>query len=207
MKNFSLTASLIFHPIIVPLLIVILYFLLQYTFFSPLECYTIIGQVAIVTFFIPICIYYVLRSLGLLKSSIMVSNTKERIIPYVINIFLLLTLNKLVFYNNSAYELNIFFYGLILSYICLLLGSIFKQKYSVHIAILSAGFVFITILLIYQKMPLFILPIILILSIGITATARLYLKAHTSSEIIIGGLIGGLPQLLIWYCYINNYSL
>ena len=125
MKKFFLTVSLIFHPIIVPLLIVILYFLLHYTFFSPFEYYTILAQVAIVTFFIPISIYYVLRSLGLLKSSIMVSDTKERIIPYVINIFLLLTLNKLVFYNNSAYELNIFFYGLILSYICLLLGSFY----------------------------------------------------------------------------------
>ncbi len=207
MKKFFLTVSLIFHPIIVPLLIVILYFLLHYTFFSPFEYYTILAQVAIVTFFIPISIYYVLRSLGLLKSSIMVSDTKERIIPYVINIFLLLTLNKLVFYNNSAYELNIFFYGLILSYICLLLGSILKQKYSVHIAILSAGLVFITILLVYQKMPLFILPIIFILSIGITATARLYLKAHTSAQIIIGGLIGGLPQIFMWYWYINNYSL
>jgi len=148
-----------------------------------------------------------LRSVGLLKSSVMVNSTKERIVPFVINILLLTILNKLVLYNNSAYELNIFFYGLIVAYFFLLIGSIFNQKYSVHTAILSAGLAFITILLIYQKLPLLILPILLILATGCTATARLYLKAHTSAQIIIGGFIGGIPQLIIWYWYVNNYNI
>ncbi|MGG5507704.1 MULTISPECIES: phosphatase PAP2 family protein [unclassified Myroides] len=199
MKKTAQLVSYLFHPILLPLQTVGLYFLIQYYYFTPLELSIILSQVAIVTFFIPISIYYFMRSLRILKSSVMVSETKERIFPFAINIALLYALKSLVLYNNSAYELKLYFWGLLVTYSLLLIGAIFKQKYSVHTALLTAGLAFFTLLLIQQKTPALILLIVCILITGLTASARLYLKAHTSYEVFIGALLGFLPQLGCWY--------
>ncbi|MDM1044279.1 hypothetical protein HX004_05425 [Myroides sp. 1354] len=198
MKKLAQIVSYLFHPILVPLQTVGLYFLIQYYYFTPLELSIILSQVAIVTFFIPISIYYLMRSLRILQSSVMVNETKERIFPFAINILLLYTLKSLVLYNNSAYELKIYFWGLIGTYVLLLAGALFKQKYSVHTALLLAGLTFFTLLLFHQGIPSLILLIVCILITGITASARLYLRAHTSYEVFIGGLIGLLPQIICW---------
>lgn len=198
MKKLAQLVSYLFHPILVPLQTVGLYFLIQYYYFTPLELSIILSQVAIVTFFIPISIYYLMRSLRILKSSAMVNETKERIVPFAINILLLYTLKSLVLYNNSAYELKIYFWGLIGSYTLLLLGAFLKQKFSVHTTLLTAGLTFLILLLIHQKTPALILVISCILITGLTASARLFLRAHTSYEVALGGLIGIIPQILCW---------
>lgn len=198
MKNLAQLVSYLFHPILVPLQTVGLYFIVQYYYFTPLELSIILSQVAIVTFFIPISLYYLMRSLRILQSSVMVSETKERIFPFALNILLLYTLKSLVLYNNSAYELKIYFWGLMLSYSLLLVGALCKQKYSVHTTLLTAGLTFFTLLLIHQKTPALILLIGCILITGLTTSARLYLRAHTSYEVLVGGLIGTIPQILCW---------
>ncbi|WP_158961538.1 hypothetical protein [Myroides fluvii] len=198
MKKSAQIISYLFHPILVPLQTVGLYFLMQYNYFTPLELSIILSQVAIVTFFIPISIYYLMRSLRILQSSVMVHETKERIFPFAINIILLYTLKSLVLYNNSAYELKIYFWGLIGTYSLLLIGALIKQKFSVHTALLTAGLIFFTLLLFHQGIPSLILLIACILITGITASARLYLRAHTSYEVLVGGLIGIIPQILCW---------
>ncbi|MBB1148723.1 MULTISPECIES: hypothetical protein [unclassified Myroides] len=198
MKKLAQLVSYLFHPIVLPLQTVGLYFIIEYYYFTPIELSIILSQVAIVTFFIPISIYYLMRSLRVLKSSVMVSDTKERIFPFAINIALLYVLKTLVLYNNSAYELKLYFWGLIVTYSLLLLGAIFRQKFSVHTAMLTGGLTFFTLLLIHQKTPALILLISCILITGLTASARLYLRAHTSYEVIVGGLIGLLPQLACW---------
>jgi len=198
MKNLAQLLSYLFHPILLPLQTVGLYFFIQHFYFTLLEQYIILGQVALVTFFIPISIYYLMRSLRILQSSVMVNETKERIFPFAINILLLYTLKSLVLYNNSAYELKIYFWGLIGTYFLLLLGALFKQKYSVHTALLTAGLTFFTLLLIHQGIPALILLIGCILITGLTASARLFLGAHTSYEVLLGGLIGLVPQIVCW---------
>lgn len=198
MKKLAQLVSYLFHPILLPLQTVGLYFFIEYYYFTSLELSIILSQVAIVTFFIPISIYYLMRSLRILRSSVMVSETKERIFPFAINIALLYTLKSLVLYNNSAYELKIYFWGLILVYSLLLIGVFFKQKYSAHTALLTAGLTFFTLILIHQKSPSLILLIGCILITGLTASARLYLRAHTSNEVLIGGLIGLVSQILCW---------
>ena len=40
---------------------------------------------------------------------------------------------------------------------------------------------------------------ILIFMIGLVATSRLFLKAHTFSELILGFFIGWIPQLVVTY--------
>lgn len=198
MKRFLSLFSYIFHPIFLPFFSVILYFSITHFYFSKLEISVILGQVLILTCLIPISIYFLLKSLGVIQSSVMVSKPKERIIPYVINIFLLITLKYYVLYNNSAYAINFYVWGLIYSYILLLIFIFFRLKCSAHMALLSSGFAFFIYQLIEHQNGNLIAIIIFIFIIGFTATSRLYFKAHTSTEIILGFLIGILPQIFFF---------
>ncbi len=198
MKRLLSLFSYIFHPIFLPFLSVILYFSITHFYFSKLEISIILGQVLILTCLIPISIYFLLKSLGVIQSSVMVSKPRERIIPYVINIFLLITLKYYVLYNNSAYAINFYVWGLIYSYILLLVFIFFRLKCSAHMALLSSGFVFFIYQLIEHQNANLIAIIGFVFIIGFTATSRLFFKAHTSTEIILGFLIGALPQLFFF---------
>lgn len=198
MKRLLSLFSYIFHPIFLPFLSVILYFSITHFYFSKLEISIILGQVLILTCLIPISIYFLLKSLGVIQSSVMVSKPRERIIPYVINIFLLITLKYYVLYNNSAYAINFYVWGLIYSYILLLVFIFFRLKCSAHMTLLSSGFVFFIYQLIEHQNANLIAIIGFVFIIGFTATSRLFFKAHTSTEIILGFLIGALPQLFFF---------
>lgn len=197
MKPLMSFFSYLFHPIVIPLFTVLLYFKLYYLYFENFEIAVLLWQVGIMTILIPITLYLFLRSLGLVNSSVMLSSLKQRLIPFSINIILLLVLQKFVLYNSSAYALNLYFNGLIISYCLLLTGAIFKQKFSTHSALLSGCVLFYIFLQLNNQSSDIATLIILILLAGITLSSRLYLNAHNSQEIIAGLFIGVVPQLFI----------
>ncbi|MDR0229786.1 MAG: hypothetical protein LBI72_12105 [Flavobacteriaceae bacterium] len=198
MKRFLTLFSFLFHPIVIPLLTTLIYFYITFQYFDSIELSTIIGQITIMTILIPITVYKLLQSLGKIRSSVMLHSREERALPFAINIVLLLLLKYYVLYNNSAYTLNLYFNGLIVSYTLLLIGSLIKHKYSVHATLLLSSITFIIFLMIANQSNNIVLLNTLLLITGITLSSRLYLQAHTSKEIIIGILIGGLPQAIMW---------
>ncbi|MCP1997005.1 hypothetical protein [Flavobacterium sp. HSC-61S13] len=198
LKRLLVSFSYFFHPIIIPILAISLYFLLTRNFFSPLEIVITFSQVLIMTFLLPITLYYFLRSMRLVKSSIMLHSPKERLLPIIIYIFLLIVLKDYVLKHNRTYEFNIYVWGSIYTYILLLLSVYAKQKFSVHVAALTGCITFFTLLSIKYYMPNTIVLNILVLVLGVTASSRLYLRAHRSSEIILGFLCGMIPQLIFW---------
>lgn len=190
--------SYLFHPIIIPIITIMMYFLNTHQFYQPIEILITFGQVAITTFFLPITIYYLLKSMRLLRSSIMVNQLSERLLPFSINIILLILLKDYVLLENNIYEYKIYLWGCIYTYIILLLSLLYNKKYSVHTALLSGSLVFYTLLSLHLFLPNIIGIIVLLLALGFTASSRLYLKAHSSTEIIMGFLIGVIPQLFFW---------
>ncbi|AJH13712.1 hypothetical protein [Myroides profundi] len=201
MKKTAKLFSYIFHPITVPFLTTLLYFSLAHFYFSSVEMSIILGQVLITTCLLPICIYFLLRSLKLVNTSVMVSSRKERIIPFIINIVLLFMLKDYILYNNSAYTIRLYIWGLMNSYLLLLLFGLLKQKSSVHITTLVTSFMFYIHVLIELQQPNIIGVILFVFLIGIVASSRLLLRAHTAKEIIQGFCIGIIPSLV--YIFIN----
>lgn len=193
--------SYIFHPITVPFFTTLLYFTLAHFYFNSVEMSVILAQVLIITCMLPICIYYLLKSIGLISSSVMVNSRKERIIPFIINIVLLLILKDYILSDNSAYTIRLYFWGLMNTYLLLFLFALLKQKASVHIATLATSLMFFIHILIELQKPDIIGLILFIFLIGFVASSRLLLKEHTSKEIIQGFAIGIIPALL--YCAIN----
>lgn len=185
----------LFHPIVIPIFTTLIYFYFTRQFFDPIEMVILSTQIIIVTFALPACIYILLKSLRLIEPGIMLSETSQRILPFSINIILLLFLKYWVLADNSAYELNIYLWGLTDTYILLLVCTLFKSKPSVHVAMLCNSIFFIVYLNLQYHEPTLILLITSILITATIASQRLYSKAHSSMQIILGAIVGILPQL------------
>lgn len=190
--------SYLFHPIVIPTLAILLYFKDAHIFFQSLEISITISQVILTTFLIPIALYFLLHSIHVLKSSIMVLNQKERMLPFLIQIALLFLLKHYILQANNVYEFNMFIWGLMYTYIGLTLGLLVRKKISVHVANLTALLSFYILFSLHFYEAHLLGVSLLILALGITATSRLLLQAHTTSEIVLGFLVGLIPQLTLW---------
>lgn len=190
--------SYIFHPVIIPVMATGCYFFVSHQFYSTSEIQLTLFHTLLLTFLLPICIYFMLRSMKMMSSSIMIERREERTSPIVLNIALLAILVFYIWENNRIYNIKHFFIGYMLSYLIVLATVLFKKKYSIHMlsyAALSIFFIKTTVDL--YKEPLFAISALIFIG-GCIASARLAINAHTSKEIVIGTFIGALPQIILW---------
>ena len=194
--RFHKIISTILHPIVVPTIGVMLYFLLISNNLMSNQKLMILSLVFVVTYLIPLLFLIVLKKVKIIKSY-QTESIKERKIPVavMIVIFYLLgnTINSIVFLR----DLSLLFYATTLGLILIYLLFFFKIKTSIHLLSLgiSAGF-FMILSYNYSQSFLWIIIIILMLS-GVLASARLHLKAHTSKEVYIGFFIGITTPILL----------
>ncbi|MGY5850750.1 hypothetical protein [Salegentibacter sp. F14] len=196
--NFLLkSASYIFHPIWMPLGGSLFYFLITPRFFPLGVIQAKLLAIAILTIFIPIVFYFLLRNLGKV-GGIFMQQTKERKWPLFFFILLLLMiLNQILnAYNYPA--LFYYFAGILASAVVAYLCTIFKIKISLHMMGLAGLIMFLAGISIHYRINLVYSILFLILAIGLTGSSRLYYKAHTPAELLLGVLTGFLPQLILW---------
>jgi hypothetical protein len=152
-------------------------------------------SIIILTIILPILLFYLLKTLKKVKS-IYLKTTKERIIPLVVNCFILLLIIRKIFPQNDVLELYYFFIGaLITSLSCLMLSAL-KFKASIHMAAVSGILMFFIALSIHFSININGTLALLAIIIGSIATSRLHLKAHNYKELIIGFFVGLIPQLI-----------
>lgn len=196
MSWFVRSASYIFHPIWMPFLGSLIYFAITPRFFPfPLIKAKLLA-IAITTLFIPIVFYFLLKNLGKAQSMFL-SDVKERRWPlFFFNLLIGLNLYQILdAYNYPA--LYYFFVGILFSSITGFLLSLLKLKISLHMVGLSGIFMFVTALSIYYRINLVYTVSFLVVAMGLTATSRIELKAHTWLELILGFFIGLLPQIIV----------
>jgi hypothetical protein len=179
-----------------PILGVIFYFS-KSPRFTPLE----IVQAKLISLFIltvilPILLYFLLKTLGRVKS-IQLNTTKERIIPLLLNCIIVLIVVQRIIKPSQAIELYFFFVGILISNMACLILSILKFKASIHMIGISGLIMFFIALSIHFSININGTLTIMAIIIGTVATSRLHLKAHTSKELIIGIFIGFIPQLIL----------
>lgn len=161
----------------------------------------ILFQILIVTVFIPICFYFLLRSLGSARS-IMLSSVAERRIPLLIMSILLFILLKRSVILDFYPELYFYFMASLASTLIALAFSLVKMKVSLHMMGMGSLTIFVMMLsalygfnLIYPIAGLFLLC-------GLVASSRLEMKAHSGIELAVGFVSGIIPQLIIGYAYL-----
>jgi len=154
--------------------------------------------VSIFTIFIPILTFILLRRFRLIDS-IFVKDVKQRRIPLYLYVLLLFLMITKVISKSLFAELHDFFLATLISSIACLILVLFRVKASMHIMGMAGLVLFFIVLSITYQLNITFALSILIFMIGLVGTSRLYLKAHTFIELIIGFFIGAIPQVLVMY--------
>jgi len=188
--------SYLFHPIFISVYAAFIYFFLNGTYFSNLEKYFAIFQIIIITILLPILFYFGLRTAGK-ADSVMISEVSQRKIPLVIQCFLTVLLLRKSITLERFPEFHFFFLGGLISTILALVFVFFKTKASLHMLAISALTLFVIGLSIHNQMQNIYMIAFFVLMNGVVASSRLEMKAHTNKELVIGFLLGILPQLLL----------
>ncbi|MBF4492170.1 hypothetical protein IRZ83_07710 [Flavobacterium sp. JLP] len=132
----------------------------------------------------------------------MVPETSQRKIPLILQCFLYILLVKRSIIISRYPELHFFFLGALFSTILALICSLFKIKASLHMLAISSFAIFVIGLNVHLQMKNPYWPAFLILMTGVVASSRLEMNAHTAKEIMLGLLIGVLPQVLFLYLWL-----
>lgn len=195
MKLFLQIISYIFHPIFTPIAGTVAYFVITPKY-SPLELQG--GNVLpifILTVIIPILSFFILRNIGVVQS-ISLTRTKERLMPMLIYLVLLLMILYKVIPNNYTSEIYFFFVGLVLANLSCFLLILLNFKASLHMLGMASLLMFLINLSIHFEINITIALSFFVLATGLVATSRLYLRAHSRMEVIIGFFLGAVSQLL-----------
>ena len=195
MRVFLKVISYIFHPLFIPMAGTLAYFVITPKY-SPLELQGgNILPIFILTVIIPIITYLILRNLRVVNTVFM-PTAKERRYPLFIHILLLFLVVYKVIPNNYTVELHFYFLGLIAAAITALILLFFKLKVSMHLMGMGSLFMFLVCLSIHFEINITLAISLLTVAIGLVTTSRLYLKAHSKPEVLIGFFIGMISQLL-----------
>lgn len=190
--------SVILHPIVIPIIGVLLYFLIIPHLVNKAQQLVILSLIFVATYIIPLLIMIFLKSFGYLKSY-QAGSISERKIPLIFMIVLFYLLGKIFSQNHLITDLGRLFFATAFSLTMVYILFIMHIKTSLHILSMgnALGF-FLTLSLLYSinLIPFFILFVLLT---GILGSARLYLKAHTPKEIYIGFFLGIICQFSVFY--------
>lgn len=195
--------SYIYHPIFISIYGTLFYFLVSpnYEFIPLNRVYLILIQVAILTLLLPLSLYFLFVSLGII-SSFTEASIKERRVPITIQAFLLFFLLKFSVSLEELPELYYFFLGGFLSSVMALICVLMKFKASLHMIGISSLATFIFGLATLFELPLVNSVALSIVCVGLVASSRLYMKSHTNIELLVGLLIGIFSQVVLWYFWL-----
>ncbi|HEX8014363.1 MAG TPA: hypothetical protein VF465_03950 [Flavobacterium sp.] len=201
MKKILPIFSYILHPIFISMYATLFYLFYKDDAFTIQEKYFVLFQILIITVIVPLLFFLLLRSTGNVKS-VMIHETSQRIIPLILQCFLFILLVKRSIIITRYPELHFFFLGGLFSTIMALIYSLFKIKASLHMMAISGCAVFVIGLNMHLQLHNPYWPALLILLTGIAASSRLEMNAHTYKELLIGFLIGIMPQVLFLYLWL-----
>lgn len=194
----ALLLSYVFHPIFIPLYVLLFIVYLHPSYFSGFSESTKIRTIFILVqnaVFYPLFCVLLLKGVGFIQS-IFLRNQKDRIIPYIAcGIFFFWTFT--VFKENAEFPRIVpaFMLGVFLASSAALIANIYF-KISMH-AIGLGGMlgIFLVIALSYSMLMTWPLSLALLIT-GLVCTARLLVSDHSPKDIYSGLFLGILCQVI-----------
>jgi hypothetical protein len=193
--------SYLFHPIFIPSQATAFFFLFHIADYKIELITAFLIQISAVTIIIPMALYFLLRYLGKVDS-IMIANTDQRKIPLIFQSFLIILLLRKSISLEYYPELHFFFLGALFSTLFAAGLLYLKTKASLHMLAISSLTVFVFGLNMHLQMNnIYIVPFMLFMN-GFVASSRLVMQAHTPKELMIGLLVGSIPQLAFLFLWL-----
>ena len=189
--------STILHPIVLPTLGVFIYFLFVSQSFEKRLQLIVLGLVFTLTYLLPLLMLLLLKKFRFIKD-FQVSTIKERRFPIIFMMLLLYFLGNSIIQIPTIRNLGILFFGTSLSLTCIYVLFSLKLKSSLHLVSMGNMIGFFLIMTNINSLSMLPIIILLILLSGILASSRLYLKAHTPVELLIGFSLGIVCQFILF---------
>ncbi|MGO4904809.1 hypothetical protein [Flavobacterium sp. W20_MBD1_R3] len=196
MKKILPLFSYIFHPIFIPAMGTLFYLFFNGGDFMSQEKLYIFFQIMIVTVLIPFLVFFLLRATGNIDS-MMAAKASQRKIPLLFHCFLIILLVRNRITIDLYPELHFFLLGGLMSSLLALILLFVRIKASLHMIAISSLTVFIIGLSLHLHIQSFFTVAILLVINGFVATSRLEMKAHTNKELLLGFVLGIIPQFLL----------
>ncbi|QIE59669.1 hypothetical protein G5B37_08850 [Rasiella rasia] len=197
MNFFLRLGAYVLHPLLMPLVGTLLYFIYTPRYVEIDIAKSRLLAVVIITVFIPIVTFFLLRNLNLV-SSIHLEDVKERKTPLMLQSLLILLIIKMVFDPQSSAEPYYFFVGILFSGITALFLVFLKFKVSLHQMGIAGVTMFLIGLSVHFQINMLLWMCVFFIANGWVASSRLHTNSHTYPELIAGFFIGFIPQLLLF---------
>ena len=201
MRNLIKSFSYIFHPMLMPLVGTLIYFDISPKFIPEPYLYAKLMAVVILTIFVPIMFYFLLRNLGKVDS-IFLKDVEQRRIPLFFQIIFTIIIVKLIINGYEFPELYYFFQGILITATLSLVAALLKYKVSLHMAGICGLLFFVIGMSVHYMSNLLLLVAILSFAVGAVATSRLAVGAHNKKELLVGALLGFLPQMALFILWL-----
>ena len=210
--SFARFFSVIFHLILIPLysILIILYMFPSRYVHVPDKTWNVtIGVILAMTMLIPAIVILILKKLEIVEDYD-ISLQKQRIFPYLIFFFFYLMTfltirpklnSSLVFLEDSL--IASIMLGATIS-LCLAFFLNNFLKVSVHTMGVTNLFMVVCLLSGNTHQVTFFLLLITLIAIGVTGSARIYLRAHTPREVYYGLFCGFMGQLIAFLAYFDK---
>ena len=189
--------STILHPIVLPTLGVFIYFLFVSQSFEKRLQLIVLGLVFTLTYLLPLLMLLLLKKFRFIKD-FQVSTIKERRFPIIFMMLLLYFLGNSIIQIPTIRNLGILFFGTSLSLTCIYVLFSLKLKSSLHLVSMGNMIGFFLIMTNINSLSMLPIIILLILLSVILASSRMYLKAHTPIELLIGFSLGIICQFIVF---------
>lgn len=196
MNYFLRFGAYLFHPLLMPLFGAVLYYYITPRFIEPELLRTKLYAISIITIFIPIITFFLLKNLGFVNT-IHLKQVHERKVPLIIQCCLILLIVKMVYSPYDSPELYYFFVGILFSSMAALTLAFFKFKVSLHQMGIAGVTMFLIAISVYFQVNILLWLALFFFGNGWVATSRLHTNSHTYPELIAGFFLGLVPQLMM----------
>lgn len=132
----------------------------------------------------------------------MISDIGQRKIPLLLQIMLFSVLITKSVALGKFPELYYFYYAGIISSAIAFLLLFARIKASIHMIGMSALTFFIIGLSLHNQINLINTVVFFMIMTGFVASSRLEMKAHNLKELLLGFLVGGLPQIGLFFFWL-----
>ena len=192
--------SYLLHPILVPMIGTLLYFILLPRHTSRNLELTIISSVFIATYLLPLLLLSVLKKSKIIESYHL-EHIEERKFPLLFFISIAYLLSTLIKKGHVTINLALFFYGMTLALILAYFLLYKKFKISLHMIGIGGLIGYFSFFSYEYQLNLLLILVILFLMAGVIASSRLSLKAHQRKEVYLGFLTGFICQITAYLIY------
>lgn len=192
---FFKSPSYLFHPILMGVYGTAYFFWITKDYYSNTQILYTLLFVGNITFVVPLTFFFLLLYLKKVDS-LMIPNLQQRKIPLLFALVLFWFLIYKLRLSGIYKELSILFTSTFVSIIIAYISSFMHIKVSLHAIGIQTLAIFSVLLHYHFGNNDWTIPLVFLLISGWVGSSRLYMKAHSNKELLMGYVAGIIPSLL-----------